>query len=96
MAGEETDRAMLEAGGFPNVDVFQQIDVDIRLGRDVAEAVDYQLLVGPAGEIIREAAEEGQRQLPAIRQALHAAYEPHLREDGVFMPSSTWAIMACK
>jgi ubiquinone/menaquinone biosynthesis C-methylase UbiE len=96
MAGEESDRAMLEAGGFPNVDVFQQIDVDIRLGRDVEEAVDYQLLVGPAGEIIREAGEEGQRQLPAIREALHAAFDPHLREDGVFMPSSTWAIMARK
>ena len=84
MAGEETERAMLQAGGFPNVDVFRQIDVDIRLGRDVEEAVDYQLLVGPAGEIIREAGEEGRRQLPAIREALHAAFEPHLRGHSQF------------
>jgi SAM-dependent methyltransferase len=96
MAGEETDRAMLQAGGFSNVDVFQQIDVDIRLGKNLEEAVDYQLLVGPAGEIIREAGDEGQRQLPAIRRAVHDAFEPHLRKDGVFMPSSTWAIMARK
>jgi hypothetical protein len=95
MAGEETDRAMMQAGGFPEAD-FQQIDVDIRLGRDLEEAVDYQLMVGPAGEIIREAGEEGKRQLPAIREGVRAAFAPHLRQDGVFMPSSTWAITAHK
>jgi len=95
MAGEETDRAMMQAGGFLDAD-FQQIDVDIRLGRDLEEAVDYQLMVGPAGEIIREAGEEGKRQLPAIREGVRAAFSPHLRKDGVFIPSSTWAITAHK
>jgi SAM-dependent methyltransferase len=95
MAGEETDRAMMQAGGFLDAD-FQQIDVDIRLGRDLEEAVDYQLMVGPAGEIIREAGEEGKRQLPAIREGVRAAFSPHLRKDGVFIPSSTWAITAQK
>ena len=96
MASEETDRAMLEAAGFPDVDLFKQIDRDIRLGRDIEEAIDFQLLVGPSGEIIREAGEEGQRRLPEIRTALAARFSKHLREDGVFMPSSTWAIMARK
>jgi SAM-dependent methyltransferase len=95
MAGEETDRAMMQAGGFLDAD-FQQIDADIRLGRDLEEAVDYQLMVGPAGEIIREAGEEGKRQLPAIREGVRAAFSPHLRKDGVFIPSSTWAITAQK
>ena len=88
MAGEETDRAMMQAGGF--------LDADFRLGRDLEEAVDYQLMVGPAGEIIREAGEEGKRQLPAIREGVRAAFSPHLRKDGVFIPSSTWAITARK
>jgi SAM-dependent methyltransferase len=96
MASEETDRAMLEASGFPTVDLFKKIEVDIRLGRDVEEAIDYQILVGPSGEIIREAGEAGQQQLPTFRKALHTLFEPHLREGGVFLPSSTWAIMARK
>jgi SAM-dependent methyltransferase len=96
MANEETDRAMLEAAGFPNVELFKRIDAEVCVGRDVEEAIDYQILVGPSGEIIREAGEEGRRKLPVIRRELHALLEPHQREGGVFMPSSTWAIMARK
>jgi SAM-dependent methyltransferase len=96
MASEETDRAMLEAAGFPEVDVFKRIDADVCIGRDIEEAIDYQLLVGPSGEIIREAGEEGQRRLAEIRRELHDLMAPYLRDEGVFMPSSTWAIMARK
>jgi len=96
MASEETDRAMLEAAGFPEVDVFKRIDADVCIGLDLEEAIDYQILVGPSGEIVREAGEEGQRKLPQIRRELHDLMEPYLQAEGVFMPSSTWAIMARK
>ena len=96
MASEETDRAMLDAAGFTEIPVFQQIDVDICLGRDLDEAVDFQILVGPSGEIVREAGDEGERKLPIIREALRERYAPYLRDDGVYLPSSTWAIMATK
>jgi len=96
MADEETDRALLRAAGFPAVDLFERIDADICVGRDIDEAIDFQLLVGPSGEIIREAGDEGQRKLPEIRRDLRALMEPFVREQGVFMPSSTWAIMARK
>ena len=96
MASEETDRAMLAAAGFTEVDVFKQIDADVCIGRDIEEAIDYQLLVGPSGEIVREAGELGQQRLPALREDLHELMAPYLRDDGVWMPSSTWAIMARK
>ena len=96
MASEETDRAMLDAAGFGEVALFKRIDADVCIGRDIDEAIDYQLLVGPSGEIIREAGEEGRRKLPAIREDLRDLMTPYLRPDGVFMPSSTWAIMARK
>jgi SAM-dependent methyltransferase len=96
MASEETDRAMLQAAGFPEVELFKHIDADVCVGRDLEEAIDYQLLVGPSGEIIREAGGEGQRKLPEIRSDLGDLMSPYLREEGVFMPSSTWAIMARK
>jgi len=96
MASEETDRAMLQAAGFLEVEVFKRIDADVCVGRDVEEAIDYQILVGPSGEIVREAGEEGQRKLPEIRRDLHDLMSPYLRGDGVYMPSSTWSIMARK
>lgn len=96
MASEETDRAMLEAAGFSKVELFKRIDADVCIGRTLDEAVDYQILVGPSGEIVREAGELGQRELPAIRRDMREMMTPHLREDGVWMPSSTWAIMARK
>jgi SAM-dependent methyltransferase len=96
MASEETDRAMLEAAGFTDVKVFRQINADVCIGRTIDEAIDYQLLVGPSGEIVREAGELGQQKLPALRADLNALMSPHLKDDGVWMPSSTWSIMAQK
>ncbi|MBK8162735.1 MAG: methyltransferase domain-containing protein [Gammaproteobacteria bacterium] len=97
MADEETDRAMLKAAGFDRVELFRRIDAEICIGTGVEEAIDYQILVGPAGEIVREAGEEGQRKLERIRADLRAMLERHRRGDGsVWMPSSTWAIMARK
>ena len=64
--------------------------------RSVEEAIDYQILVGPSGEIVREAKEEGQRRLPEIRERLASLMRAHLREDGVYLPSSTWLIVARK
>ena len=96
MANEETDRGMLKAAGFPEVEVFKQVDAEVCMGVDLEEAVDFQILVGPSGEIIREAKEEGQEKLPQVRQAMKEMLTPYLKEGGVFMPSSTWAIMARK
>jgi SAM-dependent methyltransferase len=95
-ADEETDRRILAAAGFPRVEMFERIDRDICMGRTIEEAVDYQLLVGPSGEIVREAGDEGQRRLPEIRTRLAQMVKSHLRQDGVYLPSSTWMIVARK
>jgi len=95
-AGEETDRAMLKAAGFPEIELFKRIDADVCMGTNLEEAIDFQILVGPAGEIIREAGDEGQEKLPNIRQEMKDFLGRHLRDDGVYLSSSTWAIMARK
>ncbi len=95
-ADEETDRQMLAAGGFKHVEIFERNDVDMCVGRTVEEAIDYQILVGPSGEVVREAGDEGQRRLPEIRARLADMFRPHVRDHGVFMPSSSWTIMARK
>ena len=96
MAEEQTTRAMMKASGFTNIDMFRRIDADICIGTSIDEAIDYQVLVGPSGEIIREAGDLGKEKLPEIRQELAALMAKHQRDDGVYLPSSTWAIMARK
>jgi SAM-dependent methyltransferase len=96
-ADEETDRAMLAAAGFHEVPLFERIDADICVGRTIDEAIDYQMLVGPSGEIVREAGEEGRRRLPEIRERLATKLRSHVQPDGgVYLPSSTWMIAAQK
>ena len=96
LADEETTRAMMAAAGFDNVVMFQRNDADIPVGTSMEEALDFQILVGPSGEIIREAAELGQEKLGAIRQDMMDSFKPHERDGGVYLPSSTWFIMAIK
>lgn len=95
-ADEETDRRMLAAGGFTDVEIFERNDLDMCIGRTIDEAIDYQILVGPSGEIVREAGDEGRRRLAEIRTKLTELMRPHVRDDGVYLPSSTWTIMARK
>lgn len=96
MADEETDRAMLKAAGFENVELFYRNDADVCIGTNPQEALDFQILVGPSGEIIREAEEQGQEKLPEIREDMMNSMKEHERADGIYLPSSTWFIMARK
>lgn len=96
LADEYTTKAMMAAAGFDNVVLFKRNDSDIPVGTSMEEALDFQILVGPSGEIIREAAELGQEKLGIIRQDMMDSFKPHERNGGVYLPSSTWFIMAIK
>lgn len=96
LADEETTRAMLKAAGFEDIVLFKRNDADVCIGTSMEEAIDFQILVGPSGEIIREAETLGQEKLPQIREDMKNSMSPHEKEDGIFMHSSTWFIMARK
>ena len=95
MADADTVGPMLRAAGFENV-TFERHDCDICIGRDLDDAVDFAMALGPAGEIIRLAGEEGARRAPQVRVALRNLLSPYVRPDGVWAPSSTWFIAASK
>ena len=94
MAGPDMVSDMLQSVGFHNVS-FERFDSYICIGRDVDEAVEFAMALGPAGEIIRLAEEEGERLKPDVIKALHKVIEPYAREDGsIWAPSSTWFVTA--
>lgn len=94
MAGPDMVSDMLQAVGFERVQ-FERFDSDICIGRSSEEAIQFALEIGPAGEIIRLAEEEGQRLKGKVIEALHNVIGQYTREDGsVWAPSSAWFITA--
>jgi ubiquinone/menaquinone biosynthesis C-methylase UbiE len=96
MANEKRLAMMLNAAGFGDLS-FKRMDADVCLGRTLEEAIDYQLLVGPAAFVVREAGDLGQSVLGSIRSELARVLGENRRVDGsVWLPSSTWLVTATK
>jgi ubiquinone/menaquinone biosynthesis C-methylase UbiE len=93
MSGPDMVSTMMKVSGFERI-AFERFDADICIGRDLAEAVEFAMALGPAGEIIRLAGEAGERVKPTVIEALRATLVRHERDDGVWAPSSTWFITA--
>jgi ubiquinone/menaquinone biosynthesis C-methylase UbiE len=93
MANRDTVREILERAGFSDV-AFEPIDVPVTIGKTPAEAVEFLLLIGPAGEILREAGELGQAKRPALVAELEQVLAPFQTERGVVMASSSWNVTA--
>ncbi len=93
MAGPDMVSAMLKAAGYDRIG-FERFDADICIGRDLEEAVEFAMALGPAGEIIRLAGEEGTKRKPQVVTALRETLSRYVRKDGVWGPSSTWFVTA--
>jgi ubiquinone/menaquinone biosynthesis C-methylase UbiE len=94
MANPDVVRAQLAAAGFVDAR-FERVDGPVMVGRDVDQAVEFQLALGPAGEIVREAGELANARRSEIVDALRHALSQHVASDGsVRMQSSSWTITA--
>jgi ubiquinone/menaquinone biosynthesis C-methylase UbiE len=93
MANPDVVRAQLKAAGFTDA-TFEQIDGSVMIGRDVDQAVEFQLALGPAGEIVREAGALAEARHGEIVGALREELGRYARDDGVWMDSSSWTIRA--
>jgi ubiquinone/menaquinone biosynthesis C-methylase UbiE len=93
MAGPDMVSTMMRAAGFEQI-TFERFDCDICIGHDMDDAVEFAMALGPAGEIIRLAGEEGEKCKPQVIAALKEAFAPYARPDGIWAPSSTWFISA--
>lgn len=83
----------LEIAGYTDAE-FQRIDAEVMVGRDLDEAVRFQLAIGPAGEVYREAGQEALRMHEELITALKHELRGFVRADGVMMNSSSWMVTA--
>ncbi len=94
MADEAMVGKMMEAAGYGEIE-FRRVDAPVRVGRDVADAIAFQLAIGPAGEVFREAGEVAEAKRAEIEAALAEAIERQkIDADGIVMASSSWVISA--
>jgi ubiquinone/menaquinone biosynthesis C-methylase UbiE len=93
MANPDVVRAQLQAAGFRDV-AFERTDGPVMVGRDVDQAVDFQLALGPAGEIVREAGALAEARSDEIHAALSRELARYVAPNGIEMQSSSWTITA--
>ena len=93
MSGPDMVSSMLKSAGFKGI-TFERFDADICIGRNLEDAIEFAMALGPAGEIIRLAGAEGDRHKPQVAAALRDTLSKFQRKDGVWGPSSTWFITA--
>ncbi len=92
MADREMTADMMASAGYEDV-TFERVDALVLVGRTVQDAIDFQLALGPAGEVFREAGDEAEAKRGEIEAALAAAIDAQKQEaDGIVMDSSSWVI----
>ncbi len=93
MSSADVTSDIMTRAGFRNV-ALERHDAPVRIGRDLDEAIEFALALGPAGEVMRLAGDEGVKRRPTVIAALRAAMASYVAPDGVVMPSSTWIVTA--
>ena len=83
----------MKGAGWTDI-TFERSDADLYFGGTVEEAIDFALTLGPAGEVVRLAGDEGVRRRAEIVTALKSAIQPMMRGDGCYAPSSCWIVGA--
>jgi ubiquinone/menaquinone biosynthesis C-methylase UbiE len=92
MSDQAMVRKMMEIAGYEDIR-FERTDAPVLIGCDVRDAIEFQLAIGPAGEVFREAGAEAEAKRGDIEAALAEAIRAQVRTtEGIVMPSSSWVI----
>lgn len=83
----------LEIAGYEDIQ-FEQVDAKVFVGKDLDDAVGFQLAIGPAGEVYREAGKLAEQHHNEIAEALRSQLAKYKGPGGVMMDSSSWKVTA--
>ena len=93
MADPEVVTAILTSAGYRDI-TFERTQVSACIGATVDDAMAFQLSLGPAAEIFRDAPEEAKLKRDVIEAELRDALAGNARPDGVWGATSSWAVSA--
>lgn len=93
MADADTVSEQFKIAGFERVN-FQRCDLPLKIGSDLDHAVEFNMALGPAGEVLRLWEDRIEEIKPKIATELREALADLDGSDGVYAPASTWIISA--
>jgi SAM-dependent methyltransferase len=94
MANADTVTEQLSIAGFEQISL-RRCDLPLKIGDDLAEAVQLNMALGPAAELIRLAKEDAAAIRPRLEAEIRAALEDFDEgAAGVSAPASTWIVSA--
>jgi SAM-dependent methyltransferase len=93
MANADTVSEQLKIAGFESISL-QRCDLPLKIGRDLDHAVEFNMALGPAGEVLRLWEDRIDEIRPKIAAELREALAEFDGPDGVFAPASTWIVGA--
>jgi SAM-dependent methyltransferase len=95
MADADTTTEILVRAGFEDISL-HRCDLEITIGADLDEAVDFAMALGPAGELIRLSAIQAEARRSSIVASVHKALAELEGPDGtgVRAPASSWVVGA--
>ncbi len=93
MANADTVSEQLKIAGFERI-TFQRCDLPLKIGDDLDHAVEFNMSLGPAAEVLRLWEDRIDEIRPTIASELRDALAEFDGSDGVIAPASTWIIGA--
>jgi SAM-dependent methyltransferase len=93
MANADTVSEQLAIAGFERISL-QRCDLPIKIGSDLDHAVEFNMALGPAGEVLRLWGDRVEEIRPKIAGELREALTEFEGPEGVIAPASTWIVGA--
>ena len=93
MANADTVSEQLQIAGFEQISL-QRCDLPLKIGNDLDHAVEFNMALGPAGEVLRLWEDRIDEIRPKIAAELREALAGFDGPNGVYAPASTWIIGA--
>jgi SAM-dependent methyltransferase len=94
LGNPETTRGILSAAGFDEIELHRR-DFDYYVGRDMDEAIEAMLAIGPGAELIRLNGEHGESLRPEIAATLAEHFAGWQQPDGSIVGrASVWNVTA--
>jgi SAM-dependent methyltransferase len=93
MANADTLSDQLKIAGFEQISL-RRCDIPIKIGENLDHAVEFNMALGPAGEVLRLWGDRVEEIRPTIAAELREALAEFDGPDGVVAPASTWIVAA--
>jgi SAM-dependent methyltransferase len=95
MADADTTSEILNHAGYVDISL-RRCDIPIAIGRDVDDALEFAMALGPAGELLRIAGDGAAHLHDDVRSALREGLSEFQEPDGLRAPASTWIVSATR